>query len=52
MRSSKNNFVNLILCKLGIHRYKVVDVSFSFGASGTIKTIQCRFCGIKKTRKG
>ena len=44
--------LNLLLCKFGIHRYKVIDVSFSFGASGAIKTIQCKICGIKKTESG
>ena len=44
--------LNFILCWLGIHRYKVIDISFGFGPSGSIKTIQCKICGIKKTRKG
>ncbi len=44
--------LNLLLCKFGIHRYKIIDVSFSFGASGAIKTIQCKICGIRKTTKG
>ena len=44
--------LNLLLCWLGIHRYKVIDISFGFGPSGSIKTIQCKICGTKKTRKG
>ena len=44
--------LGLILCWLSIHRYKVVDVSFGFGPSGSIKTIQCKICGIKKTKRG
>ena len=44
--------LNLLLCWLGIHRYRVIDVSFGFGPSGSIKTVQCKICGIKKTRKG
>ena len=44
--------LNLLLCWLGIHRYKVIDISFGFGPSGAIKTIQCKICGIKKTKKG
>ena len=42
----------LLLCWLRIHRYKVVDVSFGFGQGGSVKTIQCKICGIKKTIKG
>ena len=44
--------LNLLLCWLGIHRYKVINISFGFGPSGSIKTIQCKICGIKKTKKG
>ena len=44
--------LGLLLCWLGIHRYKVIDVSFSFGQGGSVKTIECKICNIKKTRKG
>ena len=44
--------LSLLLCWLGIHRYKVIDVSFSFGQGGSVKTIECKICKIKKTRKG
>ena len=44
--------LHFLLCWLGIHRYRVIDISFGFGPSGSIKTIQCKICGIKKTRKG
>ena len=41
-----------LLCLLGIHRYKVIGISFGFGSSGSVKTIQCKICGTKRTRKG
>ena len=44
--------LDLLLCWIGIHRYKVIDVSFGFGPAGSVKTVQCKICGIKKTRKG
>ena len=44
--------LSILLCWLGIHRYKVIDVSFGFGPSGSIKTLQCKICGIKKVEKG
>ena len=43
--------LNLLLCWLGIHRYKVIDISFGFSVGGSIKTIQCKVCGIKKIKK-
>ena len=43
--------LSLLLCWLGIHRYKVIDVSFGFGQGGSVKTIECKICGIKKIIK-
>ena len=42
----------LLLCWLGIHRYKVIDISFGFAAGDSVKTIKCKICGFKKIRKG
>ena len=44
--------LNLLLCWLGIHRYKVIDVSFGFAAGDSVRTIQCKVCGIKEIKKG
>ena len=40
--------LSLLLCWLGIHRYKTIDARFGFGSQDPIKTIQCKICGIKK----
>ena len=44
--------LGLLLCLVGIHRYKLIDVSFGFGQSGAVKTVQCKICKIKKTKMG
>ena len=44
--------LNSILCWIGIHRYKIIDVSFGFGQGGSVKTFRCKFCGVRKTIKG
>ena len=44
--------LGLLLCWIGIHRYKIIDVSFSFGAGGSVKTVECKICKIKKTGTG
>jgi hypothetical protein len=44
--------IGLLLCWLGIHRYKIINSTFGFGPSGIIKKIQCKICGIKKIKKG
>ena len=43
--------LGLLLCWLGIHRYKVIDISFGFAAGDSVRTIKCKICGITKIRK-
>ena len=40
-----------LLCWLGIHRYKVIDTVFGFGAGGSTQKIKCKICGIQKIRR-
>jgi|TARA_B100000929_G_scaffold97638_1_gene76711 hypothetical protein len=44
--------VALLLCWLGIHRYRTIDSTFGFGPGGAVRKIQCKICGIKKISKG
>jgi len=44
--------LDLLLCWLGIHRYRIINSTFGFGPGGAVNTVQCKICGIKKTRKG
>ena len=44
--------LSLLLCWLGIHRYKIIDVSFGFGSGGSVQTVECKICKIKITKKG
>ena len=41
----------LLFCKVGIHRYEKIDINYSFGPGGSTETIKCKDCGIKKIRK-
>ena len=43
--------LGLLLCWFGIHRYKVIDISFGFAAGDSVRTIKCKICGIKKILK-
>ena len=43
--------LGLLLCWLGIHRYKVIDISFGFAAGDSVRTIKCKICGVEKIRK-
>ena len=40
--------LGLLLCWFGIHRYKVIDISFGFAAGDSVRTIKCKICGIEK----
>ena len=42
--------IALLLCWLGIHRYKVTGSTFVFGPRGTVESVQCKIYGIKKIR--
>ena len=35
-----------LLCYLGFHQHKVVDVKLRFGDSGRIIIVKCKNCGI------
>jgi hypothetical protein len=40
----------LLFCRLGFHDFRVIDVSFVFGASSAIEKVKCRRCGRIVTR--
>jgi len=44
--------LSLLLCWLGIHRYKIISSTFGFGPGGTVERVQCKICGIINVRKG
>ena len=39
-----------LLCWLGIHRYKVIDITFGIGKAGSIQKLKCKICGIQKIK--
>jgi hypothetical protein len=41
----------LLFCYVGVHRYKIIDINYSFGPGGSTETIKCKDCGITKIRK-
>jgi len=42
--------LNYLLCLLGIHRYKVIDITFGFGKAGSTQKLKCKVCGILKVK--
>ena len=43
---------NYLLCWLGIHNYKIIDITYGFGSGGTNEKIKCKICGIQKIKRG
>ncbi len=39
-----------LLCWLGIHDFRVVDVTLGFGDAGNVEKVQCDRCGITVLR--
>lgn len=46
------NWIGRLLCRLGIHDYRLIEVVGSFGASGQVEKVECRRCGCTTTRSG
>lgn len=42
-------FLGQILCWLGFHDYRVVNVTYEFGAD-PVEKVECRRCGVTRTR--
>ena len=44
--------VTYMMCLLGFHKYKIINIDFSFGQSLKIIKVQCKNCGLIKIKKG
>ena len=40
--------IDLLLCWLGIHRYRIINSTFGFGPGGTVTRVQCKICGVQE----
>jgi hypothetical protein len=46
------HWLGRFLCLIRIHDFRVVDVTFGFGAAGNVERVECRRCGVTATRRG
>jgi len=44
-------FLGRLLCFIGIHDFRVTDVTFGFGSGGSVEKVECRRCGAVTTRR-
>lgn len=46
------HLIGRVLCQLGLHDFRVIEVSIGFGDSGSVEKVECRRCGLVTTRRG
>ena len=44
-------WLGTLLCRMGIHSYKVIDVTYEIGPAGNVERLECRRCGMTYTRR-
>lgn len=40
-----------LLCLVGVHDYRILEVKFGFGVGSRIEKVECRRCGLVTTRR-
>ena len=45
-------FIGRLLCWLGFHDFKVLEVTLGFGDAGGVEKVKCRRCRLIYTRTG
>ena len=43
--------IGRLLCLVGFHDFRVIDVTFGFGAGDSVEKVECKRCGIQMTRQ-
>jgi hypothetical protein len=45
------SWLGRLLCLLGFHDFRIVEVSFGFAPGNTVEKVECRCCGFRTTRR-
>ncbi len=45
------SWLGRLLCVVGLHDLKVIEVSLTFGAGGTVEKLVCQRCGLTKIQR-
>ncbi len=51
-RDRIQNWIGRLLCRFGLHDYRLIEMIGSFGAGGQVQKVECRRCGYATTRPG
>ena len=49
---SLRRWFGLVLCWVGIHDLRVIEVITGFGVGGPVQRVECQRCGRVRTRRG
>ena len=44
------NLIGRLLCLLGLHKYRLLEVTVAFGPAGVVEKVECERCGMTATR--
>ncbi|MBC8338193.1 MAG: hypothetical protein ISR51_06315 [Rhodospirillales bacterium] len=44
------DFLQRLMCWLGFHDFRVLEVTFGFGEAGDVEKVECKNCGYVTTR--
>lgn len=45
------SWLGRLLCIVGLHDFRLIDVSLTFGTGGEVKKLECQRCGVTKTQR-
>ncbi len=51
-RNELLTWIGRLLCYLGIHDFRLVEVVGGFGQGGQVQKVECRRCGYTTTQRG
>jgi len=40
-----------ILCRFGIHDFRIIEATYGFGDAGGVEKVECRHCGTTMVRE-
>jgi len=40
-----------LLCRLGFHNFRVIEITYGFGDAGDVEKVECRRCGVLMVRE-
>ena len=52
MANGLSVWMGRLLCLIGVHDYRVIEVVEAFGLAGNVHKTQCRWCGYVTTQRG